>query len=241
MEQKIYIEIGYTNFKIKKNNEITIVNNHQHFKQLKLIIKFYTSRKYKIYILNNNLNVSKKIDKWKRKFNFFLFDKYLYANTFNIPNYFQINQIGEDLIFLLNYLMNLTEKNIILMSAGTALVSIVKRNNKINSISINLGIENQVDAINKKLNWTIKNEFTNRYNLNSTNNAVNLGIFNCINGIIKQIQSQNPQTFYNFIFCGNGFDLKWSNFLLKTYKPLVLDNNFVLNLFSEWVNNNLKT
>lgn len=241
MKSRIFIEIGYTNFKIKNNNKIILINNCKFFKSLKSIIKFYINQKYEIYILNNNLRMTKKLLKLKTKFNLFLFDKFLYTNTFNIPSFFQIGELGEDLIFLLDYLMNSSEKNIILLSSGTTIVSIIKKNNIIDSIMINLGIENQINTINKKLNWSIQNQFTNKYIFNSTNNAVNLGIFTLINGIIKQIQFQNQDKNFKFIFCGNGFDSKWKKFLLKTYHPIIFDNNLVLNLFIDWVNNNLKT
>ena len=241
MKSNIYIEIGYTNFKIKINNNISVIRNEYPYKSLKQTLFNLSKLGNDIYILNNNLQVLPKLLKWQKKLNFFLFDKYEHSNKMQIPSSLKLEQTGEDIIFLLDYLLKLPSKNVILMSAGSALVTIIKKDNKINSVAINLGIENQIITINEKLHWSIKNRFVTEFDLTKPDSAVNLGIFNCVNGTIKQIQNTHKNINYQLVFCGNGFDINWTKYLLKTYKPLKLDNNLVLNLFSEWVKHNLET
>lgn len=240
MKSKIYIEIGYTNFKTKINNNISVTRNEYPYKLLKQTLFNLSKLGNDIYILNNNLQMLPKLLKWQKKLHFFLFDKYKHSNNMKISNLFKLEQMGEDIIFLLDYLLKSSLKNVILMSAGTALVTIIKKDNKINSVAINLGIENQIIAINKKLHWSIKNQFVSEFNLTNPDSAVNLGVFNCVNGTIQQIQNTHKNINYQLVFCGNGFDVNWAKYLLKTYKPLKLDNNLVLNLFSEWVKHNLE-
>lgn len=238
MKTKVYLEIGYSNIKsitnTSKNIDICIANKTN----LKKILDYYLKQKNDIFVLSNNEQLNKLFLQFKKYKNIFLFNIKNYQSQFLIPKKFNLNELGNDLIFLIHYLQSLPHENIILVSNGSCIVTIIKKDGNIDSISINSGI-----FANKKI-------LENYYNLKSnfifydksasnTNDSICLGYYLMINGIINESSKFINSVDLNYVFCGNGFDTKYKNYLLSKYNPINIDNNLVLKLFEQWCLNNL--
>lgn len=231
---KIFIDVGYTNFKVtKEDDNIDIIN----VKKLEQFFNDFDFDNNQLFVLNNNVNYELMFKKNSNR-NLFVFDATKYPDQFYLPNNFAKTEIGNDIWFMIYYLNTLSSTDAILVSSGSCLVSVVKKNSMVHSVTINLGIDKSYSCLNEQFNFSCEPKFFCGPATN-TPESIKLGTYNLVNGLVlvnkENFHLSNPQ----IIFCGNGFNLEWKTNLQKKYSNFIFDNNLVLHVFRKWCLDNL--
>lgn len=231
---KVFLEIGYTNLKVAtdNNNEITLLSsstsNLEHF------LNRFDFINNKLYVLNNNSKLISLLDSFKSYNNYFLFDHNINHLNLKINPDINYDELGDDLRFLIYYLNQIENKDVVLMSDGSCLVTIVKQDHLVNSISINLGLSTSLEVINNKFGLATNRVFFNQYGTN-TNNALALGEYLMFKGILMSTLENFHITDSLIVLCGNGFNKEWINSFKNTTKlKIEYYPNLVLKTFRKW-------
>lgn len=231
---KVFLEIGYTNLKFVNDNseEITLLSsstsNLEHF------LNRFDFINNKLYVLNNNSKLISLLNSFKSQNNYFLFDHNINHLDLKINPDINYDELGDDLRFLIYYLNQIENKDVVLMSDGSCLVTIVKQDHLINSISINLGLSTSLEVINSKFGLTTNRVFFNQYGTN-TNDALALGEYLMFKGILMSTLENFHIKDSLVILCGNGFNEEWiNNFKGTTKLKINYCPNLVLKTFRKW-------
>lgn len=215
----VYIDIGYTNIKILKNNKIIIEPVK---KTISLIKKL--KKQFYCYIACNNLKYSKILSKFK---NIYLISNSDFLNDIEISNEFKLNDLGIDLISYCYWVKKHNMKDAIILSSGTCLTLSIFKNNCLESVEILSGFDMEIKSI-KKILKDIKIDFSEKFNHFNTEKAINSGYQNKIKGLIEI----NKQTFNidkNIYLTGNYF----KNFVINKADNIFQDTQIVDNLCLE--------
>lgn len=232
---KFFIDIGNTNFKICDENDLVKIFSVNEFDNF---LKSFNFKEHQLYVLNNNL----KCDEILKEFlndHLFIFDIKKYQEQFVVSKKFHQNEIGNDLWFLIYYLNKISCDDVIMISSGSCLVSIVKKQNQICSISINLGISNTNLTLRDKFNLQTSQRINDESGT-ATDLCISLGNYCLINGVIQTnteiFSLHNPQ----IVVCGNDWDDNCTKKIIEKYPTTILKNNLVLSTFKNWcLDNNL--
>lgn len=223
----LYLDIGNTNIKYCfDDDKIYTVDSNLY--ELSYIFDKYLHN-HNIYLINVNFELNKFIKENTNK-NLFIFDKEKYHNEFNLQKKFDYKEIGDDIYFMINFLIESNLSNYLLVSYGTYTVYLIIKNNLIESIQIELGN----DAINKFLANKFDLEFfklkPNLVNGNNTINAINSATYFRTIGTIEEIKKYYKFSNNEIIFCGNGI----SNTITNNFQDCNVINNLVLLSFKKW-------
>lgn len=231
---KVFLEIGYTNFKVITDNNEEIILSSSSTYNLERFLNYFDFVNDRLYILNNNINLVGLLNSFKHLNNYFLFDcKVNHLNLKISPN-INYDELGDDLRFLIYYLSQIKNKDAVLMSNGSCLVTMVKQDHLVNSISINLGLSTSLEVINSKFGLTTNRVFFNQYGTN-TNDALALGEYLMFKGILMSTLENFHIKDSLVILCGNGFNEEWiNNFKGTTKLKINYCPNLVLKTFRKW-------
>lgn len=168
-----------------------------------------------------------------------MFDHKINNLNLKISSDINTNELGDDLRFLIYYLGQQKQKNIILMSNGSCLVTIVKKDDLVQSISINLGTSTSLNVMKNTYQLDTNKLFFNGYGTN-TNDALALGEYLMLKGILMTTLENFHIRKSSIILCGNGYDENWlNNFKTTTKLKFQYQPNLVLKTFRTWCLNNL--
>lgn len=225
----LFIEIGNTNIKVVENssNEIGILPSSK-----KNLLKILKSSQQK-YVLNSNNKLASFLNKYHLKNKLWLFKINTYLDDFNFFQNIKPTEVGNDLLFLSLYLKNNVHSDGIVISHGTCLTSISKKNGQIVSISIGLGFNLTNIILNERFGFQYHQDLAFQFG-DTTNHAINLHEIFVIKGIIetnKQWLSHN----FPIVLTGNGFNEDWKNYLSKDYQNINFSPNLTLLSFRDWI------
>lgn len=231
---KVFLEIGYTNFKFVNDNSEEIILLPSSTNDLEHFLNHFDFTNDKLYILSNNTQLVNLLSSFKHINNYFLFDHNINHLNLKINPDIDYDELGDDLRFLIYYLNQIENKDIVLMSDGSCLVTIVKQDHLINSISINLGLSTSLEVINNKFGLETNRVFFNQYGTN-TNNALALGEYLMFKGILMSTLENFRIKDSLIVLCGNGFNKEWINSFKDTTKlKIEYYPNLVLKTFRKW-------
>lgn len=231
---KVFLEIGYTNSKFYLDNseELTVVANSSF--DLEDYLHHFDFVNNKLYVLNNNNKLNSLLMSFKNQTNYFLFDHYVHHLALKINPNINQDELGDDLRFLIYYLGEHNAQDIALMSDGSCLVTIVKQDDVINSVSINLGLKTSLDVIHRNYGLTTNRMFFNSYGTN-TNDALALGEYLMFKGVLTTTLENFNLKECLIILCGNGFNENWINQFQDTTKlKLNYIPDLVIRTFRAW-------
>ena len=224
----VIIEIGYTNIKVLYNGKISL------FKATSInlgrLVEKYKDLVEQIYICSNNekLNPEIKEHKLNNMSKITIVDKYLILNKLNSKMNINANEVGIDLLVLCLYIRLMRFKDCLLISVGSAVVSMAWKDFDIYSVGINLGIENTQKTIENKLGLEKSMEFRNTRGI-TTKSALELGNFLFLDGIIKSNRHAFDLEKAPCILTGNGVNGKNFGPLKDANQNIEYKDNIILN------------
>ena len=224
----VIIEIGYTNIKVLINGKISLYKATSI--NIGRLIEKYKSEASQIYICSNNEKLNPEINQHKLNNidKITIVDKYLILNKLNSKMNINVNEVGIDLLVLCLYLRLKRFKDCLLISVGSAIVSLVWKDFDIHSVGINLGIESVQKSINAKLGLKSSTEFRHIRGV-TTETALELGNFLYLDGIIKSNRNLFELDKKPCILTGNGVNGKNFGPLKDTNENIEYQDNIILN------------
>lgn len=223
----LYLDIGNTNIKYCFDDEKIIIAKSNIFELSKIFNNYLVT--HNIYLINVNYELNEFIKQNTSK-NLFVFDKKEYYKEFNIPSKFNYKEIGHDIYFMINYLNELNSKNSLLISYGTYNVYIIKKNNIIESIQIELGNSIINNFLANKFNLDTTQLIPNLMDVRNTLDSINSSSYFRIIGTIEFIKKYYELNDSEIIFCGNNIDKIINN----NFCDSQIFHNLVLISFKKW-------
>lgn len=234
---KIFAEIGYSNLKVIIDSNKDAMLFPITLPKLKEFMSNFNFDEDQLFILNNNKNFQDYLISFKQDKNYFLFDKKVNSLDINVSPDININELGNDLYFLVYYLSQLERQNAILISHGSCLVTIVKKSGVVVSASINLGLSTSLEVMQEKYHLTTDGNFFNGNGTN-TDKAISLGEFLIFKGLIDATTKHFNVSNNQLILCGNGLSPIWlEQFKTATNYDFINQPFLVLETFRTWCKN----
>lgn len=200
MKNKIFIDIGNTNFKILKNKKFFVqkVNKINIFlsKLSKNNSYFFSCNNVEIYKLIKKLSIKNK--------NIILIKNDFFNDLIHFKNDININDVGIDILLQIYWFIYILNKeNGIILSLGTYLTCVSIYKKKVISINISSGLSKEINELEKIIKTKIKKKKYSNLgfdNYSAIFSSFLLKIFGLINYNKTLVESNNV------IFTGLGFD-----------------------------------